>query len=134
MITSSPMNTMAATPSVTTMTSSSSAKMTLYVSINLTKGMRIPDAEVRDMWVTSPSRLKVPDKVNLLSIPYNQEGLYGCEDWLVNCLNEKEGNTIKPSTIDGQPQVVNLDGPDMLRVGNWGHLEDPYKHQVRHML
>ena len=127
---------MAATPSVTTMTSSSSAKMTLYVSINLTKGMRIPDAEVRDMWVRSPSRLKVPDKVNLLSIPYNQEGLYGCgcEDWLVNCLNEKEGNTIKPSTIDGQPQVVNLDGPDMLRVGNWGHLEDPYKHQGRHML
>ena len=79
MITSSPVTTMATTPSVTTMTSSSSAKMTLYVSINLTKGMRIPDAEVRDMWVTSPSRLKVPDKVNLLSIPYNQEGLYGCE-------------------------------------------------------
>ena len=85
------------------------------------------------MWVTSPSRLKVPDEANLLSITYDQEGIYGCEDWVENCLNEKEGQTVKRSTIDGKPRVVNLDGPDMLRVGDWGRLEDPYKHQVRHM-
>ena len=102
--------------------------MTSYVSLSLTKGMMIPDAEVRAMWVTSPSRLKVPDEANLLSITYDQEGIYGCEDWVENCLNEKEGQTVKRSTIDGKPRVVNLDGPDMLRVGDWGRLEDPYKH------
>ena len=135
MMTSSPVTTMARTPSVTTIASSTSAKMTPHVSISLTKGMKIQDAEVRSMWVTSPSRLKVPNEANLLSITYDfdQEGMYGCEDWVDNCLNEKEGNTIKQSTIDGQPRVVNLDGPDMLRVGDWGRLEEPYKHQVRHV-
>ena len=133
MTTSSPLTTMATTPSVTTMTSSSSAKMTSHVSIYLTKGMMIQDADVRATWVTSPSKLKVPDEANLLSVTYDQKGLYGCQDWLDNCFNEKEGETIKRSTIDGQPRVVNLDGPDMLRVGDWGRLEDPYRHQYRHM-
>ena len=107
--------------------------MTPYVSLRLTKGMMIQDAEVRARWVTSPSRLKVPDKANLLSVTYDQEGLYGCEDWTDNCLNEKEGETLKRSTFDGLPQVVNLDSPDMLRVGHWGRLDDPHKHQVRHV-
>ena len=128
MTTSSPMTTMAKTPS---MTSSASAKMTPYVSIQLTKGM-IQDAETRATWVTSPSRLKVPDEANLFSATYDQEG-HGCQEWLDNCYNENEGETLKQSMIDGRPRVINLHEPDMLRVGDWGRLEDPYKHQYRHM-
>ena len=128
MMTSSPMTTMARTPLVT---SSTFAKMTPYVSINLTKGM-IQNAGTRATWITSPTRLKVPEEANLFSVTYDQKG-HGCQEWLDNCYNEKEGETLKQSMIDGRPRVINLHEPDMLRVGDWGRLEEPYIHQYRHM-
>ena len=75
-------------------------------------------------------------------ITYDKGGHFGVDGWIDNCyrfvdqngcFQNREGDIIDLSLIDGQPQVVNLDGPKMLRVGVWGRLEDPYKHQVRHI-
>ena len=116
-----------------TMTSSSSAKMSPY--------MVLPAARNR-VGVTETShaaKLRVPERGDLFWEDQNpsQDPHY----WLDRC-EAKEGETLKLSHIDGQPRVINLlhhplqDSRDdqMLRVGNWGGLRDPARHQAQHVL
>ena len=146
-MTSSPVTTRATTPSVTTMTSSSSAKMTPHVFLRRTDVAGCRRVDDKAKWTTSSSKLQLPntDDTNTFSISaitYDQGGHSGVDGWIDSCYRSvdqngrwqnREGDIIDLSMIDGRPRVVNLDGPEMLRVGDWGSLEDPYKHQVRHM-
>ena len=147
MMTSSPVTMRATTPSVTTMTSSSSAKMTPHVFLRRTDVAGCRRVDDKAKWTTSSSKLQLPntDVTNTFSISaitYDQGGHSGVDGWIDSCYRfvdqngrwqNREGDIIDLSMIDGRPRVVNLDGPEMLRVGDWGSLEDPYKHQVRHM-
>ena len=115
------------------LTSSSSAKMSPY--------MVLPAACNR-VGVTETShaaKLKVPERGDLFWEDQNpsQDPHY----WLDRC-EAKEGETLKLSHIDGQPRVINLlhhplqgsRDDQMLRVGNWGGLTDPARHQAQHVL
>ena len=90
-------------------------------------------------WTTSSSKLHVPDMdttndFSITGITYG--GIFRTDRWADMWCPNKEGDIVDRSMIDDQPRVVNLnhpDMPDMLRVGDWGSLDDPFKHQVRHM-